>query len=72
MLPSILFAYLMTKFLLGTDVTIFTIFSPKIVENIGISVQSTSSLCKIRIITLVFKKNANFSPKNVIIGNIDP
>jgi hypothetical protein len=54
----------------GTDVTIFKIFSPKILaKKIGSKIYSKQAkLCKILIITLVFEKNANFFaeklPKN--------
>jgi Ni,Fe-hydrogenase III small subunit len=50
----------------GTDVMIFKIFSPKNSANkLAFFTQNKGKLCKILIITLVFEKNANFSPKIV-------
>jgi hypothetical protein len=50
----------------GTDVMIFKIFSPKnSAKKLAFLTQSKAKLCKIVIITLVFEKNANFSPKIV-------
>jgi hypothetical protein len=51
----------------GTDVLILKIFSKKQIAKIGVLTQNKAKLCKILIITLVFEKNANFSPKIVII-----
>jgi hypothetical protein len=44
----------------GIDVMIFKIYSPK---KSAFLTQNTARLCKILIITLVFEKNAIFSPK---------
>jgi hypothetical protein len=50
----------------GTDVMIFKIFSPKnSAKKLAFLTQSKAKLCKIVIITLIFEKNANFSPKIV-------
>jgi hypothetical protein len=57
---------------------IFKIFSPKNSANkLAFSTQNKAKLCKILIITLVFEKNASFSPKLSKIAencdhNIDP
>jgi hypothetical protein len=52
-------------------------FRRKIRQKISILTQNKAKLCKILIITLVFEKNANFSPKMSKIAencdhNIDP
>jgi hypothetical protein len=50
----------------GTDVMIFKIFSPKnSAKKLAFLTQNKAKICKILIITLVFEKNANFSPKIV-------
>jgi hypothetical protein len=46
----------------GTDVMILKIFLPK---KLAFLTQNKAKLCKILIITLIFKKNAIFSPKIV-------
>jgi hypothetical protein len=62
----------------GTDVMNLKIFSPKkIAKKLAFLTQNKAKLCKILIITLVFEKNANFSPKIGKIAencdhNIDP
>jgi hypothetical protein len=48
----------------GTDVMILKIFSPKkIAKKMAFLTQNKAKLCKFLIITLVFEKNAIFSPK---------
>jgi hypothetical protein len=50
----------------GTHVMIFlNIFAEKLGEKISSLTQNKAKLCKILIITLVFEKNASFSPKIV-------
>jgi hypothetical protein len=50
----------------GTDVIIFKIFSPKnSAKKLAFLTQNKAKLCKNLIITLVFKKKANFLPKFV-------
>jgi hypothetical protein len=41
------------------------IFAKKFSEKNGVLTQNKAKICKILIITLVFEKNANFSPKIV-------
>jgi hypothetical protein len=54
-----------TRLNLGTNVTIFKIFSPiKIAIKMAFLTQYKAELCKILIITLVFEKNANFFSEN--------
>jgi hypothetical protein len=48
----------------GTDVMILKIFLPKnSAKKLAFLTQNKAKLCKILIITLVFEKNAIFSPK---------
>jgi hypothetical protein len=50
----------------GSDVMILKIFLPKnSAKKLAFLTQNKAKLCKIFIITLVFEKNANFSPKIV-------
>jgi hypothetical protein len=63
----------------GTDVMIFKIFSPKnSAKKLAFMTQNKVQLCKILIITLGFKKNANFFRRNLskiaenCDHNIDP
>jgi hypothetical protein len=64
-LSLILYIYIYIKFLPGTDVMIFKIFSPKnFGEKFAFLTQNKAKLCKNLIITLVFEKNANFFTEN--------
>jgi hypothetical protein len=52
---------------LGPMLWFFKYFRRKIQQKLAFLTQNKAKLCKIFIITLVFEKNANFSPKIVII-----
>jgi hypothetical protein len=55
------FAQRQSKYVPGTDVMIFKIFSPKkSAKKLAFLTPSKAKLCKILIVTLVFEKNANF------------
>jgi hypothetical protein len=47
----------------ATDVMILKIFSPKKMQKMAFLTQNKSKICKKFILTLVFEKNAIFSPK---------
>jgi hypothetical protein len=56
--------YIYYLIILGTDVRILKIFSPKNGEKLAFLTQNKAKLGKLFIIALVFKKKANFSAEN--------